>query len=184
MKREQVLHNARMAGRVKRYHVWPMLQEQTVGEHVFQCLRIWHQIWGPPPSHITCYFLWHDAGELVTGDLPFPVKSNNDMLKHIMDKMEEEAVEKMGVPIPTLSAYERIRVKACDLIEMHEHGNIELLMGNSFGQPIVEDTFAALEKLPLATEDSTLIFKYLSGMFQLFKEAYNGNGDLKNQRSS
>jgi hypothetical protein len=164
MNREQLLSKARLAGEVLRYHTTPMHHRQTVGEHTWQCMRIYWQIWGPLPSELTTYFIWHDAGELACGDLPFPVKANNPELKEAMDMLEDEAVEKMagGKPNNILSAKLKIRAKACDLIDMHECGLTEVAMGNKFAQPIVDDTFAALERLKLSDDDGMAIFKYLA----------------------
>ena len=187
MIRAQILQSGRLAGLVRRYHTFPMLTEQTIGEHCFQCLRIWYMIWGPPEPEITCYFLWHDSGELVTGDVPFPVKSNYDIVKRIFDTMEDSAVRGMGGKVPELGKISRLRVKACDLIDMHEHGYIELMLGNKFAQPIVDDTFKALEKLQeqLSMDDGNLIFRYLSKMWNLCKEVDNASDrNLKNPGSS
>jgi hypothetical protein len=164
MNREKLLATARLAGEVVRYHTWPMHHRQTVGEHTWQVMRIYWQIWGQLPPELTTYFIWHDAGELACGDLPFPVKANNFELKEAMDKLEDQAVEKMagGKPNNTLSADMKIRAKACDLIDMHECGLAEVAMGNKFAQPIVDDTLKALERLPLLDEDGMAIFKYLA----------------------
>jgi len=42
--RKSVLTNARFAGMVLRYHTWPTLQKQTVGDHTWQIFRIYWQI--------------------------------------------------------------------------------------------------------------------------------------------
>jgi hypothetical protein len=165
MNREKLLATARLAGEVVRYHTWPMHHRQTVGEHTWQCMRIYWQIWGPLPPMLTTYFIWHDAGELACGDLPFPVKSINPIIKAEMDELEERAVERMGGADPreihghTLF---KTRAKACDLIDMHECGLAEVAMGNKFAQPIVDDTLRALERLKLSDEDGMAIFKYLA----------------------
>jgi hypothetical protein len=162
VKRENVLKRARFAGEVVRYHTWPMLRRQSVGEHTWQCIRIYWQIWGALPPELSTYFIWHDAGELACGDLPFPVKARNPVLKEAMDALEDAAVERMGgVNVPLAPAL-ITRAKACDLIDMHECGIVEMAMGNRFAQPIVEDTFAALEKLALSPEDGNAVFKYLA----------------------
>lgn len=164
MNRSQVVTNARHAGTLRRYHTWPMLREQTVGEHSWQCMRIWHQIWGPMPPAVSSYFLWHDAGELVTGDLPFPIKSENPGLRFVLTRLENDAVKAMGGEDIYLDEKNKIRAKACDLIEMHEHGLMEMMMGNRFGEPIVKDTHVHLKELPLSLEDKTKISVYLVDM--------------------
>jgi hypothetical protein len=162
MNREQLLSKARLAGEVIRYHTTPMHHRQTVGEHTWQCMRIYWQIWGALPVDLTTYFIWHDAGELACGDLPFPVKSINPTIKLEMDKLEEKAVERMGGDTNNISPILKVRAKACDLIDMHECGLAEVAMGNKFAQPIVDDTFKAIERLPLSGDDGMAIFKYLA----------------------
>src|SRR6267154_1716536 len=88
MTRDQVLTSARHAGTVRRYHTWPFHHQQNIGEHSWQIARIYFQIWGPLPPEVSTYFIWHDAGELVLGDLPFPVKKNNPHLKRECDFIE------------------------------------------------------------------------------------------------
>ena len=163
MKRDYILSRARLAGEVVRYHTWPMHHRQTVGEHTWQVMRIYYQIWGALPQELTTYFIWHDAGELACGDIPFPVKANNPELKVMADALEDYAVERMGGPkLDRLAPGMKLRAKACDLIDMHECGMAEVMMGNRFAQPIVDDTFKALEKLALSPEDGNAIFKYLA----------------------
>jgi hypothetical protein len=68
----------------------------------------------------------------------------------------------MGGTVVTLTPILKLRAKACDLIDMHECGRAEVNMGNKFAQPIVDDTFKALEKMPFSIEDGNAIFKYLA----------------------
>jgi hypothetical protein len=162
MNRDNVLSMARLAGEVQRYHTWKMHHRQTVGEHTWQVMRIYWQIWGPLPPELSTYFIWHDAGELACGDVPFPVKANNPLLKETMDRLEYDAVQHMGGETVKLNYTLKLRAKACDLIDMHECGRNEVSMGNRFAQPIVDDTFKALEKLPFSLEDGNAVFKYLA----------------------
>jgi 5'-deoxynucleotidase YfbR-like HD superfamily hydrolase len=126
-------------------------------------MRIWNLIWGPLPPEVTTYFIWHDAGELLTGDLPFPVKSKNNSLKHIMNELEDQAVIGMGGPKEfEIDDYNRIRAKACDLIDMHEFGLHERRLGNQYSEPIITDTYEALRKLSLTSVDRFAVSAYLA----------------------
>lgn len=169
--REQVLTNPRFAGDVRRYHAWPVLQQQTNAAHSFHCLRIWVSIYGPPSPQVTLYFIWHDLGELVLGDLPFPVKANNPLLKQACDAVEKGAVKAMGGPEFALTDILKLRTKACDLVEMLEFGVIECLMGNKFGRPIVDDISKAIEALvpKLPKEDLRPITEYVGKVLQLLE---------------
>ena len=84
--RDQVRTSTRMGGMVKRYPTWPTTQQQTVGEHSWQVMRIYLRLWGGLPENVARYILWHDVAEVYTGDLPFPLKRDNPVLKQEMDK--------------------------------------------------------------------------------------------------
>ena len=165
MKRELINQNARFAGQVERYHTWPVHRRQSIGEHTWQVMRIWWQIWGPLPEGVSTYLLWHDAGEQVVGDPPFPLKANNLELKLTLDHLEAEAVDAMGGPSikgPPTPTYDRQRAKICDLLEMWEFGICELGMGNDYAKPIISGTLTAVRKL----------LTQLSGADQKLVEAY------------
>jgi hypothetical protein len=148
--RSDILTNPRFAGEVERYHTWPTHRRQSVGEHTWQVFRIWFQIFGPLTPEESTYVLWHDAGELVLGDLPFPVKARNPGLKHVCDVIEAEAlINMLGVdPLKGISTFQRKqKAKLCELIEMLEFGLSELAQGNRLAQPIIDDTREAITRL-------------------------------------
>lgn len=161
--RGDVLCSTRMAGQVKRYHTWPAITQQTVAEHCYHCMRIYYEIWHELPPQVAAYVLYHDSGELVTGDLPYPVKKNNPDLKAAADRVEALALETLGVKLPDLDRLEKNRVKACDLIEMLEYGFYELRLGNKLATPIIVDIWDNLQafvKEHLAPIDALRISAY------------------------
>lgn len=165
MIRSDVLTSLRMAGQVVRYHTWPTLQRQTVAEHTWQLLRIFYNIWDATISYrVTRYIMWHDAGEIVTGDPPYPVKARNPDMKVAYDRAEAEALRGLGVEPPEISDSDKLRVKCAELIEMAEFGHVELLMGNKFAEPIIVDTTENLWLLSrqLSHDDNALIRDYLA----------------------
>ena len=163
--REQILTNARFAGSLRRYHTWPCLQTQTVGEHVWQSIRIYAAMFKDLPQNVASYLLWHDAGELVLGDLPFPVKSLSPSLKKLCDTVENVAVVKMGGKVIKLAPQDKLRCRMVDRVEMLEFGLVEIQMGNKLAQPIVDDISVAIEKLYelLPKEDQIAVRKYVYG---------------------
>lgn len=153
MRRDQILKSPRFAGEVRRYHTWPVHREQTVGEHTWQVFRIWQQMWGMPSERAFNYLLYSDVGELVLGDLPFPVKANNPALKAECDEVERTALMAMLAFVPASPTdIEKNQAKVCDLTEMWEFGCTELQLGNQFAISIIEDTrtaaLAFVNKLP------------------------------------
>lgn len=138
--RFDVYNNPRWAGEVMRYHTWPTRRQQSVGEHTWQVMIIWFRLFGPLSAEESSCVLWHDAGELVLGDLPFPTKRDNPQLKVICDVIEEQAVVGMMTIQPIqVSAQTLWRAKVCDLLEMYEFGLSELAQGNSLAVPIIDD---------------------------------------------
>jgi hypothetical protein len=163
MKREVVQNSARFAGQITRYHTWPVFRQQSNGEHTFQVMRIYYQIWGELPQRIAETLLWHDLGEMHTGDMPFPVKRNNPTLKQEADRIEKEARRLMGEKISLLpSGQEALRMKVCDLLEMWEFGKTEVRMGNQYAVCIEKDTWEAACELvaQLPREDQAAIAAY------------------------
>lgn len=159
MNRLSITTSQRLAGSVLRYHTWPTLQQQTVADHSFHVLRIYAAMFGPPPEEVTWYILWHDLGEIATGDIPFPVKSQNWELKDTLDNLERDACESMGKPETGLLTdhTQRRRIKICDLIEMHEFGRVEVAMGNTLAQPVVDDTYQAALDMAESDEVDAII---------------------------
>jgi len=162
--RKQIMTSARFAGGVRRYHTWPVLVQQTNADHTYHCIRLYLQIFGPLPPDVTTFLVWHDSGELKTGDLPFPVKAQNPVLKAETDRLEGEAKTAMGAQFEgVLSYYEMRRLKIVDLLEMLEYGLVEFGLGNSYAIPVVRDTFDGLMVLrgELSVADRQKLDEYL-----------------------
>lgn len=177
MFRDRVMKNPRIAGQVLRYHTWPVLRQQSNGEHTWQVMRIYFQIFGPPSDKVAAKMLFHDAGELGAGDPPFPSKRNNPDLKVVHDRLEKESLLGMGLELVVnaeLSDEEKRRIKICDLFEMWEYGLTELRMGNLFGTPIANDTYLAAMDMAaeLPPEEFKAVRRYANHMAYLFTSEY------------
>lgn len=157
------MRNARFAGQIARYHTWPLIHKQSVAEHTYHVLRIWCQIWGPPPKQVTEYAIWHDAGEMGCGDPPYPSKQKWPELKKICDQIEREQLTLYGVAELQLFSHEKQRFKICDLLDMFELGMVEVQMGNSYAEPIVDDVIDNVVKLlgDLPEEDRERVKTYV-----------------------
>ena len=145
----------RYAGLVKRYHTWPVIREQTVAEHTWHVLRIYDQLFGLPSVNLVRAVMYHDVGEVKTGDAPFPVKRENPDLKAAYDRIEADHRGKLlegADPESKITAKEYRRLKMCDLLEMWEYGVEEQAKGNTFAQPIIYRTLEVVYQL-CATED-------------------------------
>lgn len=121
---------------VKRYHTWRTIQTQTTGEHSAQILRIMVSIWPEAPRHMLLHCILHDIGEMA-GDLPYPVKRNDGVLKERMTinelRCHRGMSEKFMLPLPVrLTSEETTIFKFCEYLEMWEHCSQERNMGNRY----------------------------------------------------
>lgn len=152
--------NTRSAGEVARYHTWQVNRGQSVGEHSWQAMRLFYELF---PEDVTkevlVYILWHDAPERVTGDPPFPLKRDYPELKEIYSDIEGEVLESWGVSLPPLTEKERFLIKLCDLIEMNQYGRDELMRGNRFAEPIAEDTGQMALRMVAGDPDLTFLVR-------------------------
>lgn len=164
-----VMRNQRFAGLVKRYHTWPVKNEQSTGEHSWQVARIYCEIFGSPPAVVWEYIHKHDKAEMGTGDNPFHIKRAHPDLKAALDKAEHAYMTMLGESLPLLTPIEHKRFKLCDVIEMLEYGQQEILMGNRLAAPIVSNTAMALRGMILdypVHEDIVKIQAHIRGVLE------------------
>jgi len=137
----------RFAGEVERYHAWRTLRRQSVGEHTWQVLRIYDEIFGLHDAEVARWILWHDAPELITGDVPFQTKRRWPEVKKALTEAEEVASRELDIVWPEITDLQRARIKLCDVLEMYEFGVREVQMGNQFCREVVRATAEALQDL-------------------------------------
>lgn len=130
-----------------RYHTWPMLRRETVAEHTWHVLVLWDRLFGMPQPLVVRQVLYHDVGEMYTGDIPFPVKRDHPALGEMVSDLEVDARNLMGVPMPPLAPPDKWRLRVCDLIDMLEVGYRERMMGNKFATPIIDGTHAEVMRM-------------------------------------
>lgn len=139
----------RRAGLVRRYHTWPRINDQQVDGHSWQNIRILLAIWPDAPRRLLVYAMFHDVGEVATGDVPYPTKNLDPILQEKFDAAECEAHlamhETFLVPKPVaISDFERLVFKTCEFIEMWEYGLHEQNLGNRYAGLVAERCLAGI----------------------------------------
>lgn len=162
--RGDVMSSRALAARVKRYHTWPVHHQQTVAEHSARVATIYVEMFGLPRAEVLYYVLHHDSGEFYAGDPPFPVKRKFPHLQRGHAEAEAEGYRVLDVVLPDLAAFEMRRAKVADLAEMHEFGVVELTMGNKYAEPIVRDTWHAVQDFAKAEFKSDDIVRVANWM--------------------
>lgn len=139
MKREEVMASRQLAGRVTRWHTWPMIRKPSVAEHSSRVATLYVELWGMPRAEVLYYCLLHDHGEFTAGDTPFSAKSLAPGLREGLNVAETEGLRRLGLELPALSEREFLQFKVCDLLEMFETGVVEWNMGNRYAGCVVAD---------------------------------------------
>lgn len=125
----------RSAGKVTRFHTWERLREQSIAEHTWQLIRIVLAIWPDAPREVLVEVMFHDVGERVSGDAPYPTKAESPALKTEMDRLENAGRLGMTpwgvVAHKPLDADAHAIVKMAEFIEMWEYALDEVALGNA-----------------------------------------------------
>ena len=94
---------------IRRWSLMRSASEENVAEHSLQTAVIAHMLaiisnvyfeGKVDAGSLAAYALYHDAGEILTGDLPTPVKYYNDGIVSAYKELEQEAVERMLDRLP------------------------------------------------------------------------------------
>ena len=117
------------------------------------------------PDGIAAAALFHDAPEIITGDMPTPIKYNNPSLKNAYRQVEAAAQDKLLSMLPPelVPAYEplvresdpdvRRYVKAADKLSAYIKCAEELKAGNAEFRKAAEQTMAALKEMGMEELD-------------------------------
>ena len=165
--------DTRLAGQVRRYHTWPIVKEQSIAEHCWQLLRIYLSVVDKPDPYFIYHITFHDIGEHFTGDIPYPVKSENDTLKAQMDFLEHKSyctqLEFWGAfRQALLTDADKVLFKQIELIEMAEFGLDQMCLGNHHGEPIANRCLRAVYE----NNPSARLVKYVIRRLILFDRQY------------
>ena len=156
---------------IRRWQLMRSTREENIMEHSHSVAVLTHALCavergvfgGEVDSEkAVLYALYHELSEVMTGDLPTPVKYFNVSIHGEYEKLETLAVEKIEKTLPPemrgeLSPYlkadkaseEYKFVKAADKLSAHIKCVEELKAGNLEFREAAASTRAVLEKLPL-----------------------------------
>jgi 5'-deoxynucleotidase YfbR-like HD superfamily hydrolase len=163
----------RLSGQLRRYHTWPIIGQQTVAEHTWQILRIYCSIVDKIDPHMVMHAMFHDIGETFTGDLPYPVKSENRDLKKQLDYLEEQSRLRQleywsAFKQIFLSEEDKIFFKQIELIEMAEFGMDQMCLGNNHAFIIAD---RCLRKV-YENDTSARLMRYIVYRLNIFHNQY------------
>lgn len=166
MENEYIHASRQLAGRVVRWHTWPMIRKPTVAEHQNRVCTLYVELFGMPRAEVLYYCSAHDMGEQTAGDAPYGAKRLVPELGHGVNEAEKIGYQRLGIVLPALTAEEFRRFKICDLLEMYETALVEMRMGNRYAEPPVRSCKeAVLRIIALSPMDEC---NYLSSIVNKF----------------
>lgn len=144
---ESVMRSTQLAGRVVRYHTWPMIRRPTVAEASARVATLYCELWGLPRAEVLYYCLHHDNGELYGGDIPFYAKRRVAGLSECSNEAEKAGLKELGVTLPELTPTEYKQFKIVDYLEMWETAVVEANMGNRYALIVLDNLKPAVYDL-------------------------------------
>lgn len=125
----------RDAGVVKRSHTCRTLMDRNVAEHshgVAMLVLLLHMEAGMVPSaQLLAAALTHDLSELATGDVPAPVKRNNEDVRQALHRISVAWEEEHGIRF-YLTDQEADLLLWCDRMDFALFALEEVTMGNRY----------------------------------------------------
>lgn len=120
----------RDAADVIRYHTKRVQRNQTIGQHSFNMMMLVQQVSPDCRKEVLLAIMHHDLPELMTGDIPAPIKRMHDRLGPLMDEIEQDLAplyKEFG-----LTPEEEQLVKWADRMELVLWCIEEYKLGNSY----------------------------------------------------
>lgn len=161
------------AARLRLIRRWSLMRNtlpENDAEHSLQVAMIAHALalyarerYGRAvnPEHVVTLAVYHDAAEVLTGDLPTPVKYHSDHLRSAYRQVEKAAVDRLGAMLPEdlrgavvpclreEGTPEAALVKAADRISAYVHCLEEQRAGNREFDAAAEKILRSIEALDL-----------------------------------
>ena len=155
---------------IRRWSLMRNTQPENDAEHSLQVAMIAHAIavigrdrYGrkTDPEHVLTLAVYHDATEVMTGDLPTPVKYHNDELRSAYHRLEDVSADRLLALLPDdlqpafspclkqEAGYDRDVVKAADRISAYIKCLEEKRAGNREFDYAAENVRMSLEKISL-----------------------------------
>ena len=159
--------------RLRLIHRWSLMRNtvpENDAEHSLQVAMIAHAIaiiardrYGKDvdPEHVLSLAVYHDATEVMTGDLPTPVKYHNDELRGAYHRLEDLSADRLLALLPDdmrlsftpylkqESGYEHTLVKAADRISAYIKCMEEQRAGNREFDYAAENVRKSLDAIEL-----------------------------------
>ena len=148
---------------VSRWHVRDIHNSENIAEHTWHVFHIYRCLFGfPAESEMKVWFdsiMYHDSGEVVTGDIPSPSKYAVKGITDVIEESEEEARKRImpDALCNRLDEPDMWRAKICDVLSARNFTIREMLMGNQLIRGPYESTVKTARKIVMNIENHDVI---------------------------
>lgn len=173
-------HFFALVSRMKYINRWALMKNtsnENLCEHSFEVAIIAHALCiignerlghNYDADKASVFALYHDFTEIITGDMPTPIKYKNDTLKTAYKNIERETAQSLVEYLPNdlKGEYEKIMldipdelkpiIKAADKISALIKCTEEMKMGNNEFKTAKQSTYEAIRKMNLPEADMFL----------------------------
>jgi hypothetical protein len=111
--------------------------EETVGQHTANLINILIFLYGDVPSKVLLRAIYHDAPELVTGDVPAPAKWMSKELNESLELMEARVQNDIGLFNEPLPEIDEAMLKYADMMDLCFKSVEEITVGNQLFFPLL-----------------------------------------------
>lgn len=157
------IKRTREAADVKRFHTFPSIREQTVGQHSFNMLTMLFQFVKEPSLNLIKAITYHDFAERWVGDIPATAKWGNEEWGNLTESIEESVRLKLGFISGELTEDEKNIVSFLDTLELFYWALEEAELGNKNGyflaKKVRKIVLEKYVKTRLQTTRSNLLFR-------------------------
>jgi 5'-deoxynucleotidase YfbR-like HD superfamily hydrolase len=148
------------SGHIKRCHTQPGPAYQTTGHHSFEVALLLEYIYPDCTKAALLRALTHDSAELVTGDVPAPVKRDNPVLAQALADAEAAFDRLHGIDYD-LAPIEHRAVKLADMLSLLLFSRHQQAMGNTYFEAFEERLTAWFYKVPNLFTDFPKLKEFL-----------------------
>jgi 5'-deoxynucleotidase YfbR-like HD superfamily hydrolase len=135
----KLLEKRLRGGQVLRYHTRPeIMNGQNVAAHTWKTVVILHTLWPDVSKNTLLHMLYHDVAEFETGDMPATTKWKYDELAQIMNRVESDYEDQLGIGENTIkvSPREKSLCDMADKLELVFHCHRLLKEGNTHAEDV------------------------------------------------
>lgn len=143
---------------VARWHTRKPVFPETVGHHTANVALLCDILTdGECSKDLLMAALVHDVGEFYTGDLPAPVKVDDPELSTRIHDLDAKYLSRNGITVPFLVENEKNVLRAADIIDLVWTAALELRVGNSDYQEVLERGIQYLKALQLPNRQQAIV---------------------------